>query len=270
MGMRLLQGRTFEPGDRAAGATAALVSASFARRLADGTGRDAIGQRLRLTMPGMGDAGVIDVVGVVNDVVYNGPLRPRPADHDLYVPIERGGPGAFSIAIETTVDPASLVDPLSRELGRLAPTSPQHWISTMEGELALQYRDARLYASLSGLYGIAAALLAVLGIYSVLANDVARRHRELGVRMAVGARASDIVRLVLRDGARNLIVGVGAGLLLAAFATRLLAGLLYGVTPGDPVTLAIVAAGLIAAGVVAAWVPARRAARVDPLIALRG
>lgn len=270
MGIRLLSGRTFEPGDRAAGATAALVSESFARRLVEGTGRDAIGRRLRLTMPGMGDAGVVDIVGVVNDVVYNGPLRPRPADHDLYVPIERGGPGAFSIAIETTVDPATLVDPLSRELGRLAPTSPQHWISTMEGELALQYRDARLYASLSGLYGAAAALVALLGIYSVLANDVARRHRELGVRMAVGAGAADIVRLVLRDGARNLIAGVVTGVGLASVSTRLLAGLLHGVTPGDLVTLAVVAGGLIAGGLIACAVPARRAARIDPLVALKG
>jgi len=120
------------------------------------------------------------------------------------------------------------------------------------------------------LYGTAAALVALLGIYSVLANDVARRHRELGVRMAVGARAADIVRLVLRDGARNLIAGVVVGAGLASVSTRLLAGLLHGVTPGDPVTLAVVAGGLIAGGLIACAVPARRAARIDPLGALKG
>jgi ABC-type antimicrobial peptide transport system permease subunit len=110
----------------------------------------------------------------------------------------------------------------------------------------------------------------VLGIYSVLANNVARRHRELGVRIAVGARASHIVTLVLAEGARNLVIGVAVGVVLAAFGTRLLAGLLYGVSPGDPLTLAVVAAGLVVAGLAACAVPSMRAARVDPLEALRG
>lgn len=273
MGMTVTRGREFGPADRQPGSTAALASESFARHLAEATGRDAVGQRVRLASQGMDGAApadLVDIVGVVNDVVYNGPLRPRPTDHDLYVPLERGRAGAFSLAIDTTVDPASLIEPLSRALGRLAPSSPQHWISTMEGELALQYRDAELYASLSGIYGGAAALLAVLGIYSVLANNVARRHRELGVRIAVGARASHIVTLVLAEGARNLVIGVAVGVVLAAFGTRLLAGLLYGVSPGDPLTLAVVAAGLVVAGLAACAVPSMRAARVDPLEALRG
>jgi putative ABC transport system permease protein len=268
MGMHVIRGRAFDLADRAAGGAGVLVSASMARRLSDSTGRDAIGQRLQLTMPGMGPGESAEIVGVVNDVVYNGPLRPRP-DLDVYVPLERGGAGALSIAIHTTVDPASLIEPLSRELGRLASTSPQHWISTMEGELGLQYRDARLYASLSGVYGTAAAILAVLGIYSVLANNVARRHRELGVRMALGAQASDVVRLVLGEGARTLVAGLVAGAALAVFGTRLLAGLLYGIAPTDPVTFAVVAAGLLAAGLVACAVPSIRASRVNPLDALR-
>ncbi len=269
MGMAVRQGRDFEPADRAPGATSALISESLARRIQETSGRDAIGQRVQATMPGMDLNETFDVVGIVNDVSYHGPLRPRPADYDVYVPLERGGPGAFSIAIHTSVDPASLIDPLSQTLGRLASTSPQHWISTMEGELALQYRDARLYASLSGVYGVAAGLLAVLGIYSVLANSVARRTRELGVRVAIGAQPRDILSLVLGEGLRTLALGVAAGAALTAAATRLLQGLLYGVVPGDPVTLALVAAGLIAAGLLAAFVPSWRASKVDPLTALR-
>lgn len=269
MGMTLERGRTFGPSDRAPGATTALASASFARRLSELTGRDAIGQRVQTTMPGMDFSESVEIVGVVNDVVYNGPLRPRPVDHDLYVPLELGGPGAFSLAIHTTVDPATLIEPLSRELGRLTSSSPQHWISTMEGELGLQYRDAQLYASLSGIYGVAAALLAVLGIYSVLANNVARRHRELGVRMAIGAQASDIVGLVLSEGVRVLLVGVALGAALAAMGTRLLTGLLYGVAPGDPVTFTVVSLGLVAAGLVACLIPSVRASRISPLDALR-
>jgi ABC-type antimicrobial peptide transport system permease subunit len=210
-----------------------------------------------------------EIIGIVNDVVYNGPLRQRPVDHDLYVPLEAGGPGAFSLAIQTNVNPASLIEPLSRALGRIASSSPQHWISTMEGELALQYRDAQLYASLSGIYGGAAALLAVLGIYSVLANNVARRHRELGIRLAIGARGSDIVRLVLAEGARTLAIGVVLGAALAGFGTRLLTGLLYGVAPGDPRTFAAVSIALVSAGFIACLVPSVRASRINPLEALR-
>jgi predicted permease len=269
MGMTLSRGRNFGPSDRAAGASTALASESFARRLSDLTGRDAVGQRVQTTMPGMDLSESREIIGIVNDVVYNGPLRQRPVDHDLYVPLEAGGPGAFSLAIQTNVNPASLIEPLSRALGRIASSSPQHWISTMEGELALQYRDAQLYASLSGIYGGAAALLAVLGIYSVLANNVARRHRELGIRLAIGARGSDIVRLVLAEGARTLAIGVVLGAALAGFGTRLLTGLLYGVAPGDPRTFAAVSIALVSAGFIACLVPSVRASRINPLEALR-
>lgn len=269
MGMSVRRGRIFEPADRAAGAVTAIASESLARRLAEATGRDAIGQRVRASVQGMAGDETLEIVGVVNDVVYHGPLRPRAADHDVYVPLERGDAGTLSIAVHTSVDPATLIEPLSRELGRLAPSSPQHWISTMEGEMALQYRDARLYASLSGVYGGAAAMLAVLGIYSVLAHQVARRRRELGVRIAIGARATDIVRLVLAEGLGSVALGIVIGLGLSLAASRLVAGLLYGVAPGDPFSITLVAAAMIAASVAAALVPSLRAARVDPLTALR-
>jgi predicted permease len=269
MGMRLMQGRTFGPADRAAGATSGLASQTLAQRLRDRTGRDAIGQRVMLSAPGTDRHEALTIIGVVNDVVYNGPLRPRAADHDLYVPLELGAPGPLSIAIHTRVDPATLIEPLSRELGRLAPTSPQHWISTMQDELGLQYRDAQLYASLSGVFGASATLLALLGIYGVLANSIARRHRELGVRMAVGARGSDIARLVLAEGARMLVSGVTLGTALALGASRLVSGLLYGVGPSDPMTYLVVAALLFLMGMTACIVPSIRAAKLDPLKALR-
>jgi ABC-type antimicrobial peptide transport system permease subunit len=187
----------------------------------------------------------------------------------VYVPLELGGPGALSLAIHSDVDPASLIDPLARELGRLAPTSPQHWISTMEGELALQYRDAQLYATLSSVCGISAALLAVLGLSSMLSHHVARRRRELGVRLAMGARAADVAGLVLVEGARTLTIGVLVGAAIALAGTRLLAGLLYGVVANDPLTYVLVGAGIVASGLLASAVPALRAGRIDPLRALR-
>jgi putative ABC transport system permease protein len=269
MNMSIRHGRGFELSDRAAGASSAIVSESFARRLAESSGREALGQRLQASMPDAQGTESIEIVGVVNDVLYNGPLRARPADLDVYVPLERGGLGALSIAIHTDVDATTLIGPLSRELGRLAPSSPQHWISTMQAEMGLQYQDARLYASLSGIYGGAAMLLAVLGIYSVLANNVARRRRELGVRVAVGAQSSDILRLILSEGARTLAVGIVFGVGLSLAAARLLTGLLYGVLPGDPLTFTVVGASLLDIGLCAALVPSFRAARVDPIVALR-
>jgi predicted permease len=269
MGMTLLRGRSFASSDRAPGATSAVLSESLAQRLTESTKRDAIGQRVHASVAGMSSLETLEIIGVVNDVSYNGPRRARLADHDLYVPLERGRPGALSIAVHTGVDPASLIDPLSRALGKLAPTSPQHWISTMEAELGLQYREPQLYASLSAIYGLAAAMLAVLGIYSVLANNVARRHRELGVRMAVGAQPWDIIRLVLSEGIRTVAVGLAIGTSLSVLGTRLLAGLLYGVSPGDVLTLLLASAGLGATGLVAALIPSLRASRVDPLVTLR-
>ena len=268
MGMTLVGGRGFDLADRVAGADTALASESLARRLGEMTGRPAIGERVTLTTPGMPGAESLEIVGVVNDVVYNGPLRPRAAHHDLYVPLELGGAGALSLAIHTDIDPAALIDPLSRELGRLAPTSPQHWISTMEGELALQYRDARLYASLSGICGAAAAIVAVLGLSSTLSHHVARRRRELGVRLAFGARGVDVVRLILFEGARTLTIGVLVGVALALGVTRWLASLLYGVAPNDPVTYLVVAAALLLSGLCACAIPSIRAGRVDPVEAI--
>jgi predicted permease len=264
MDMRVLGGRGFDLEDRASGARGAIISQALARQLEAASGREALGQSLRLTTPGMAGGDDVEIVGIVNDVIYNGPLRARPVDHDIYVPIERGMPGTLSVAIQTSVDPSSLAGPLSRELGRLAPTSPQHWISTMEEELSLQFRDARLYAWLSGIYGATAVALAVLGVYSVLAHSVTRRRHEFGVRMAVGATSADILRLVAGEGARTIAAGVFLGVISAVWCTRLLGGLLFGIPSTDPITYVSAGILLAVAGLAAVIVPAWRASRMKP------
>lgn len=270
MGIALRSGRAFAPSDRQPGAVTALAGESLARKLGElSGGRGVAGRRFRLTRPGMTGSEEIEIVGVVSDVQYNGPLRLRPADHDLYVPLERGESGPFSVAVHTRVDAATLIEPLTRELGRLAPTSPQHWVSTMEAELALQFQDARLHTWLSGFYGIAATLLSLLGVYGVLANQVARRSRELGVRLAVGAQRGSIVNLVLGEGLRTVGLGVTIGLALSLAGTRLLGRLLFGVAPNDGLVLGQVAVILLAFGCAAALVPSLRAARVNPVEALK-
>lgn len=139
----------------------------------------------------------------------------------------------------------------------------------MEEELAAQLAGARFYGRLTALYSTSAALLALLGVYGVMANAVARRGAELAVRAAVGARRGDLLRLVLGEGLRTLLAGLGLGTAAALLATRALRGLLHGVAPGDPLTFAAATALLLALGLLACLLPARRAAATDPASVLR-
>ncbi len=272
MDIALLQGRKLLADDRADSPQVGLVSQSLARFMAGGDGSGAIGKTLQLVVDDETEelSPPIEIVGVVEDIRYHGPLSDRKADYDLYIPIDQAPQSVMSFAIHSSVDPATLIQPIQRELGKLAPTSPQHWISTMKDELALQYGDARFYAYLTGVYAICAILLAGLGIYSVLANSVSRRFGELGIRMAIGAQGRDIVSLVLGQGMRTLVVGVAVGCVFAAFGSKLVASLLYGVAPSDPVTFAVVATALVILGLVACYLPAKRATRADPMVVLRG
>ena len=268
----LLQGRGIQSTDRAETPQVAVVSKSLARFIAGGEGSGIIGRTLQLvTDPATKRLSPpIEIVGVVKDVRYHGPLADRKADYDLYVPITQAPQSVMSVAFYTSVDPATLIVPLRRELGHLAPTSPQHWISTMKDELALQYGDARFYAYLTGIYATCAVLLAILGIYSVLSNSVSRRFGELGIRMAIGAQAGDIVRMVLSQGMKTLIFGLVVGAALAILGSKLVTSLLYGVAANDPISFLAVASALLVLGLIACYLPARRATRADPLIVLRG
>ena len=268
----LVAGRPFGPADRADGAPVALVSESLARRLTGGEAPAALGRPVRLVLdPESGELSPpAEIVGVVEDVRYHGPLGSERAPHDLYVPFEQAAEHTVSFAVHTAVEPGSLIAPLQRVLGALAPGSPQHWISTMEEELAAQLAGASFYGRLSALYSASAALLALLGVYGVMAHGVARRRAELAVRAAVGAGRRQLLRLVLGEALRVLVVGLGLGAGLALLATRALAGLLHGVPPHEPATFGAVAALLLALGLAASWLPARRAAAQDPAAVLGG
>jgi predicted lysophospholipase L1 biosynthesis ABC-type transport system permease subunit len=210
------------------------------------------------------------VVGVVEDVRYHGPLGSARGPYDLWIPFEQQPSQVVSFAVHTSVPPAALAPPLQRAIGRLSPASPMHWISTMEEELEGQLAGARFYGRLTALYSTSAALLALLGVYGVMANAVARRGAELAVRAAVGARRGDLLRLVLGEGLRTLLAGLALGTAAALLATRSLRGLLHGVTATDPASFAVAAVLLLLLGMLACWLPARRAAAADPAAALRG
>ena len=198
-----------------------------------------------------------------------GPLSGRKRDHDVYVPLEQSAGTVLLMAITTPRDPASLIQPMQAALGKLAPTSPVHWVSTMDEELAAQYADARLYAWLTGVFAASGLLLAALGIYGVLSNVVSRRFTELAIRMALGAAATDVTRLVLREGMAILLAGLAAGAALAAVLTRLFRDVLYEVGPADPAAFVAEAACITLAGALATWFPARRAAKAEAATLLR-
>jgi putative ABC transport system permease protein len=273
-GIDLKWGRSLQPTDRQGTPRVALVSESLARFIGGGDGRGAIGksfqlvrdpQTLELTEP-------YEIVGVVEDVLYLGPrsIHAGVQNHfDTYASMYQFPSPTFSIAVVTAGDPATMIPPLQRELGRLALTSPVHWVSTMEEELEAQYTDVRFYTYLTTGYSVCALLLAALGIYGVLANSVNRRFGELGVRMAVGAQKGDIIRLVLSQGMRTLLIGLLLGVGIAALGTRLVGSILYGVAANDPLTFLMVAAILGLLGLVACYLPARRATRIDPVAVLR-
>lgn len=269
MDMTLLRGRMFSPSEAIDGPRVALVSRSFAEALAPGG--DALGRVFEL-----GD-NQFEVVGIAADVRFDGALSPtgaqwrteRSPEHDVYLSLYQRPQSLVSIAVHTGVDAAGMIEPITRRINALAPGSPVHWVSTIETELSDRYAEARFYMLLLAGFGIAAMTLAAIGLYALLANIVVSRTGEIGVRMALGARRTDVQRKFAARGAVLAVAGVTIGLAFALASGRALGTLLHGVSPYDPAVLATAVAFIAAVVAVSVWLPARRAARVDPLVALR-
>jgi putative ABC transport system permease protein len=182
-----------------------------------------------------------------------------PASHFSYL----------TLVARTTGDPAALA-PLVRDAVRaLDKNIVLSEVQTMDQVVAEATAEPRFYVLLLGGFAAVALILAAVGIYGVMSYSVSRRTQEIGIRIALGAQTGDVVKMVVRQGSLLALVGVGVGLMVALALTRLMSGLLYGIQPSDPITFVAVALGLSAVAIVACYVPARRAARVDPMIALR-
>ncbi|MDQ3009353.1 MAG: FtsX-like permease family protein, partial [Acidobacteriota bacterium] len=186
-----------------------------------------------------------------------------------YVPIGQGVAYANHFAIRTATDPAAFVPIMRREVAALDPTQAVTSIATMEQLVAANLARPRFSAVLLNGLSLLALLLAAVGIYGVLAYSVAQRTGELGIRIALGAQGSDILRLVIGQGMWLVVIGVGVGLAASFALTRLIAKLLFGVSATDPLTFALIAALLLGVALAACWIPARRATKVDPMVALR-
>ena len=259
MGIPIVAGRGFGPEDNPDGAPVAIVSEAFARRF--WPGRSALGRVL--TAGGH----EVTVVGVARDTdVRSFGEVPRTF---LYVPWAQEPSRSFMV-VATTEGPA---DPVVPEVARIAlevePLAMVFSTSTMEQHLAYVTLPARISAVLLTLMGGLALTLAAVGLYGVVSYAVASRTRELGIRMAMGAKAQTVVSMVLRRGLGMVGVGIVIGLPLAFLSSRLLRGMLYGVGPTDPTTYVAVSALLLGVAALACWLPARRASRIDPVTALR-
>jgi putative ABC transport system permease protein len=269
MNMALHRGRMFSAADGPDAPPVAIVSRSFAELIApDG---NALEQNVEL------GGTEFRIVGIAANVQFDSPIAPtasqwrteRSPDHDVYVSLHQRPQSLVSIAVHTEVPPAALTEVLTRRINALAPRSPVHWVTTMDESLAERYGETRFYMTLLAGFATAALLLAATGLYALLANSVAQRKAEIGLRMALGARSSDVIAQVLHRGLALVVVGIALGVLLALASGGLIDGLLHGVASDDALVFAAVTAFLAGVALIAVWAPARRAARIDPMQALR-
>ena len=187
----------------------------------------------------------------------------------VYSPDLEDMDGAMSFVLRVTGAPAGLMSAVRRVVAEVEPNQALYNVMTMEQRLANTTTSRRLNTALLGSFAAVALLLAVVGIYGVMSYAVTQRTREIGMRMALGAERRDVLRLVLARALRIVGAGLIVGLAGAAGVTRVLQTFLFGVTPTDPIVFTIVTLLLLAVGLMAAWLPARRAARIDPIVALR-
>ena len=259
IGVPLLSGRFFVDGDGPSAPKVAIVSRSLAQR--NFGNRDPIGHRLRLA------DSLLTIVGVVGDVGYEG--IGKPAGPALYVPFAQSSFGGVWIAVRGSIAPSSLLGPIRDAIHAVDPLMNARELRSMNDMLSDTMVRPRFQAWLLTTFGGLALILAAVGIYGVIAYAVSQRTSEIGLRLALGAPRASVVSLILQRGMAPVIVGLAIGLVAAVAFSRVMTGLLYGVSPTDASTLVAVTILLSAVAVAAAYMPARRAARLDPISALR-
>ncbi len=273
MGIPLVAGREFTERDTDTAPPVVIINETMARFFFDN--QNPVGRFVRWSV---NDTEPTEIVGVVKDFVRGTPRgvsQPELFTFFSYRHREALNRGAQSrlrammVAVRTAGDPLRMAARIRQELREIDPNLPVLRINTIEEQLSDVLAQDRLTAVLSGFFGVLAVLLASIGLYGVISYTVARRTNEIGIRMALGAQAGDVLRLVIGEGMKLVLMGGVLGLLAALALTRLIKGLLYGVSPTDPLTFAAVALLLLGVALVACYLPARRAAKIDPMVALR-
>jgi predicted permease len=265
MGMQLKDGRSFAREDRKGSQTVAIVSESLARRYFSAK---PLGRRLSTFKRRDGTNEWLEIVGEVNDINLWSGDRPI---LEVYTPLSQAKlfTQDIGLIVRSSGDPAAIASAVREQVWSVDRNAPITDLRTMDQVVAEAVAEPRFQAVLLSAFGASGLVLALLGIYGILSYAVSQRTREIGVRMALGARDTDVLRMVLREGmvlaCAGIVIGIGGAFAL----TRLLRGFLYVISPGDPTTFASVAILIASAALAACYFPARRAARVDPMVALR-
>ncbi len=262
MDIGLLKGRLFTDHDDAQTTPVIIVSETFARRMFPN--EDPLGKRIRSWRD---ENKLREIVGVVRDVKYGG-LDDDPSSL-VYIPHRQDSWGSLTMIVRTAGDPAAMTSSVRQAFRAVDKEAPISNVQTMQKVWTDSTARQRFGAWLLAAFASLALCLAGVGIYGVMSHAVAQRTQEIGVRMALGARGADVLKLILRRGMALTLPGIALGLLAALALTRLMKSLLFGVSATDPLTFVVVAALLTAVALVACWIPARRATKVDPMIALR-
>lgn len=271
MELPLVSGRDFTPRDDAQSAPVVVINQALARRYF--ANDNPLGKYIYLNKfnptSQSGQDKPIGIIGIAGDAKYNS-LRSE-VKPTAYVPYLQANstPVQMNVAVRTMGDPAAMTETIRQAVRSLDPNLPLFAVKTQQTQIAELASQARLFATLSSFFGLIALALAGIGLYGVMSHNVARRTHEIGIRVALGAQNSDVLSLIMRQGVQLALIGIGIGLLAAWPVTRLLTKLLYGVGAADPLTFASVGLLLIGVALLACYLPARRASRVDPLVALR-
>lgn len=270
LGVHLLAGRDFDVTDRDGAPAVAIVNEDFARK--EWPGESPIGQRLNLYVgeeeeAASADAGWVEVVGLAPDLRFAN-FDNRDDQQGVYVPLAQNPVRFAWVVAKTRADPLGFADPLRRAVLEIDPDLPLYFVRSMDQILEHTLFYPNLLWILFGIFGATAVVLTCLGLYGVMAFGVTERTQEVGVRMAFGARAGDVLGMVLRQGLVQTTIGLLVGFVLAAALAAFMGTFLFDVKPWDPVTFLGIPALLLAVAALACWIPARRAATVDPIKAL--
>jgi putative ABC transport system permease protein len=265
LGVSLVRGREFEEHDTRTSNRVALVNEALAQKYW-GT-LDVVGKRISVSTDAKGNPQWNEIVGVVanvRDLSIQDEAQP-----EYFLALFQWGVGSHHLVVRTRTNPEALADTISRQIWASFPDQPLTHVTTLTRTIADTVGEQRMHSALLGIFAFLGLAVALLGVYGVVSYSVARRTQEIGVRMALGAARGDVLRMVLRQGLTLVSLGAAIGTVGALGATRVLASELYGVTPTDARTFLAAIALMLCIGCMACWFPARRAMRVDPMVALR-
>lgn len=265
MGMSVLQGRAFTANDTEKSTPVAIINETMARRF--WPGQDVLGKRFKVGAPDRNNNPWLEIVGVVADIKHAG--LDEEARQEMYLPITQSPARGMILVARTSTDPLDMASVLRNQVLAVDPDQPVGSVASMEQLRSRSLAPRRFSMLLLAVFAAVAIILATVGIYGVISYSVVQRTHEIGIRMALGAQTSDVLKQIIGKGMILVLIGVAVGITAAIGLTHLISKLLYGVSPTDATTYLVISLALAGVALGACFVPARRAARVDPLIALK-